>query len=383
MNALLTGLAVGILLAQDLIDLELTAPIGAWQLNVPLADLLALLLLLLALPRLLRERIPWPGAVGAGLLLLACLLSLHGAIAPAEGLHTLVRKPLFCYLAYGVGLAWVVARALPSTALRAGLLGWVGLTAGLSIATSVARIASGDALWFAVIMHITPNHKTLAVALAAGLPLLRAPALGEGRLSRFFIGLALVAIALSASKTAWLATLVGAGLYWPRARPLCWRPALVLPLLAIGLALAYYAPLIVDSRAMLDAARSRHSLDLRAWQMFAAHPLVGSGIGMNVLIEQVTFPHYRVNGVDAHGLIQKVGSETGALGLTGYLLFLGAVLRDLRLRWTGGLGAPAYTALATVITLHFTLLFSTETWSMTQWIPFAVAWGIAHREAGR
>src|SRR5204862_114366 len=68
--------------------------------------------------------------------------------------------------------------------------------------------------------------------------------------------------------------------------------------------------------------------------------------GANVRFEQQTFPDYRVNGVDAHGAIQKVGSEYGLLGLGAWLTFVGAMALRLRRRapvlagWDGWLAPP-------------------------------------------
>lgn len=371
-------LLAAVLLTQSYIDLELQTTLLGWSANAPVADLAALCLIpLAALSWLSRRPHPLPGAAGYLLLLLAGGLSLNNAIRPEVGLHFLIRKPLFLYVAYAFGVVWAV-RALPRRWVLWLLLGWAGSTAGLSVVTSVLRVVGGDALWFSKLTGLTPNHKTLAVSLAGGLPLLVAAAGLPGR--RFVVGLSVLAIFASASKTAWLMLLLGAGLFWPRQRPLahCWQ---IVPVIALGVALAYYAPLLLQSRAMLDAARSRHSLNRRAIEMFTANPICGGGVGMNVHIEQVTFPDYRVNGVDAHGVIQKVGSETGLLGLVGYGWFSLATLWGLRKRWEadGGTveGLP-YGAIATWGVSTAGLFLSTETFSQTWWAPVSVAWGLAH-----
>ena len=102
-------LAVVILLTQSLIDLELAVDLGAWHLNAPVADLVALALLPLAAAAWLRDRTPLPGVAGYLVFLVASALSLYEAIQPAEGLHHLLRKPIFLYLAYGFGLGFVIA----------------------------------------------------------------------------------------------------------------------------------------------------------------------------------------------------------------------------------------------------------------------------------
>lgn len=382
MAALAIPLLIVILLSQSYIDLELVVPLGR-TFNAPVADWAALLLLPLAAAGWLRrDRTPLPGAAGYALMLLAALLSVRVAISPADALYHLLRKPLFFYVAYGFGLVWLVRRTSPRV-LWGAMIAWALSTAGLSLLTSVSRILAGDALWFASISGLTPNHKTLAVGLSTALPLLigrRGSA--PGRPIDLAVALSLAAIGLSASKTAWIIAAFSVAWFLPRSRPLSTRPRLILPALVLAVALAYYAPVLLGSRAMLDAARSRHSLNERAWSMFSAHPLIGSGTGMNVLVEQVTFPHYRVNGVDAHGVIQKVGSETGLLGLIGYGWFSLSCLGAARRRWQedgGDFSGTGYGAVGCIAALQVSLLLSTETFSQTWWIPFAVSWGQAHR----
>ena len=144
--------------------------------------------------------------------------------------------------------------------------------------------------------------------------------------------------------------------------------------------MAVYAPVLLQSKTMLDAARSRHSLNKRAWSMVVDR-LLGQGPETSVLLERVTFPDYRINGVDAHGAIQKVASETGILGLGAWGAFTVGTGLALRRRWRAAGGAftgmPEATT-ATFCTLHANLLLSTETFSPTHWGPLALAWGLSH-----
>jgi O-antigen ligase len=389
------------------IDLELKVGLFGWEANAPAADVATLLLLPLALlglwvrPASGAPRWPdlpgWPGQL---LFLVACALSLSAAAYPDEALHHLIRKPLFVYVAYGFGLGWALQRAAsPAFARRALQIG-LALTALVSVGSSLGRIAAGDTLWFQALSGITPNHKTLAVALAGAAPLLFGAALrpvgarrpgGEGApdlLARGLSGLLVLAVLLSASKTAWITLALGLAWFFPGHRPIATRWRALLPGAALALALAYYAPVILGSRTMLDAARSRHSLNERAQHMWEAHPLIGSGTGMNVRWEESTFPHYRVNGVDAHGVFAKVASETGLLGLVGYGLFVGGAGLAMRRRWRTGAAttgqhpyrSEAWAALGAFGALHTNLLFSTELFSPTHWVPLMAAWAAAHRE---
>lgn len=386
---LIAGLGLCLLLwVQAFIDLEWAVDLGPWHMNAPLADLLAAGLIPIGLTLWRGTPTPLPGWRGYALFLLACLGSLATANDLGTAAHHLIRKPLFLYVAYAVALPVIVRRA-PDRLVAAGLLGGVLATCAVSLITSVGRIAAGEALWFQTIEGLTPNHKTLAVALAAQIPLLLAlptllPALPP-RLTRLrwpALALLLLTLAGSASKTAWITAFFALAWFVPRGRPLATRPRLLAPLVVVSLALALYAPLLIGSKAMLDAARSRHSLNVRAWEMFARHPLLGSGTGMNVVEEMVTFPHYRVNGVDAHGVIQKVASETGLAGLAGYLAFVVATgLPLLRRARQEGSAGPAWALLATFGALHLNLLLSTETLSPTHWAPFALMWGLFWRTA--
>jgi O-antigen ligase len=163
----------------------------------------------------------------------------------------------------------------------------------------------------------------------------------------------------------------------------------VLGVVVVGMLAALYGPLLARSHAQLDAARSRHSLDKRALAMVTERPALGEGGGANVRREMVTFPHYRVNGVDAHGAIQKVASEYGVVGLAGWLAFVGAVGARLARRapvgalLPDGLAPPqlAVGLWATFVALHVNLLLSTETFSQTHWAPLALVWGLSRRRA--
>lgn len=361
-RALLVG---GVLLSFPYIGLELRLDLPGWALNVPLADLAAAGLVALAAwgPR----APPLPGVLGFGLLILAGLAALPAAPDPAQSAWTLLRKPVFLWLAYGLAFARAVVTAPVLPALRAG----VGLAAAVLLVSSVERIASGLALWWSPIAGLTNNHKTLAVALSPTLPLLLG--VGRTRLDRALAALVVVALLASVSRTAWISAATGLAWFVPfRGRPLAERPAVVPGIVVVGLALALIVPVWSGSMMQLDAARSRHSLNLRAWTMFREHPLFGMGLGSNVVYEMVTYPHYRVNGVDAHGVFQKLASETGLVGLVGWLAGTWSTARAIR---------PHRALWASFVALHVNLLLSTETFSQTHWAVLGLLWGLAARPA--
>jgi O-antigen ligase len=382
-----TLLVALVVLAFPYIALAVDLPLGPLHLDTPIADLAAAALVPLALLGMSRARPPrLPGLAGYALLVGAGLAALPGLADRGPAAWFLLRKPVFLYVAYGGALAWLVTRELSRRAVRRMLLATVTLASVASLATSVGRIAAGNTLWFASIEGLTNNHKTLAVALAPLVPLLLG--LRRSRLDLAVVALALAAISLSLSRTAWIAAVVG--LAWfvvVRGRALSARRGLALGVVVVGIAGALYGPLLTGSVAQLDAARSRHSLDKRALEMFESRPILGMGGGANVRFEQQTFPDYRVNGVDAHGAVQKVASEYGVVGLAGYALFVGAMALRLRRRaGPGGLPAGplappdvARGSWATFVALHVNLILSTETFSQTHWVPLALVWGLSWR----
>lgn len=388
MNRALGAVGVGLLAvllgAWPYIDLQLAAPIGGWAFNAPVADLAAMALAPIGALLLLRAGCPaaaraplLAALLGYGMLLAAGLAS--GVLSPerSAALHEWVRKPLFFGLVYGVGLTGFVLAAGRDEAVRRLLLAAVALCTAISLATSVGRILAGDTLWFQAVSGLTNNHKTLAVALAPALPLLWGwRAEPPGRWTRVVVAMGALALLFSMSRTAWISAVVAAAFFvqW-RGRPLAAFRATVPVILVLGVLGATYGPLLTGSLAQLDALRSRHSLDKRSWALFSEAPLVGAGPGASVRVEVPTFPDYRVNGVDAHGVVQKVGAEYGLVGLAGMAAAVAALGSALRRRHTLGSGVwPAFLA------LHANLLLSTETFSQTHWAILALVVGGGLRE---
>lgn len=373
MNRVATALVVVVLVTFPYIDLEFSIPVGQHEVNLPVADAAALCLLALMVVQ------PKPAATFPAshrfylLFLLLGGLSAFYASNSAVALHDWLRKPVFSGLAYGLALAGTVS-LLPSTeTLRRALLAGCALVATISLATSVQRIVGGDALWFGAIAGLTNNHKTLAVALAPALVLCWG--WQRDNATRMVVGLGVAALALSVSRTAWIAAAVGSCWFivWG-GKTLAARRGLVFAVLIAGVLGATYSPLLTQSFAQLDALRSRHSLDLRAWRLFTENPILGAGAGASVRDEAQTFPHYRVNGVEAHGVIQKVASEHGLVGLLAYGAFVASAAQAVRRRHRDGCGVwPAFVA------LHANLLLSTETFTQTHWAMFGLLTGLVAR----
>jgi hypothetical protein len=378
------------LLTAPYIDWQLTAavplPGGAvWNLNVPVADAMALLALvtslLPSLPSVLRRRPDalqvLEGAAWLGLWGIGAFAAHHGDGLPGagpDGLHTLVRKPIFLCLAWRVGFAECVRRGAIGGRTRSTLQGLsvaALLCAALLFGSSVARIGSGEAFWWRAIEGLTNNHKTLAVFLAPLLPLVSLvswPAAAA-------IGVALV---LSWSKAAWVTALYGLGWVVLPRRVRAWSLGAGA---AIGLLAMAALPYLARSVEQIDSLRSRMSLNKRAIAMFWDHPWVGYGAGSNVRYELSTFPDYRVNGVDAHGVFAKLISEFGGLGLCAWLVANGAIaLRFSRATCGGARASRLDDAIwGCFLALNLNLLTSTETFSQTHWAILGLLTGLSAR----
>lgn len=359
-------------------------PIGAWDFNAPVADLAAMLLAPLGALVLALHGVPaaarsaWrTAAIGYAVLLAVGLVSALLGADPPAALHEWARKPLFFGLVYGVGLMGWLLLAGRHEAVRGLLLTAVAMCALISLASSAGRIVAGDTLWFQAVGGLTNNHKTLAVAMAPALPLLWGWSGGPpDRWTRTIVGLGALALLASMSRTAWISAAAASAFFilW-RGRPLASRRATVPVVVLLGVLGATYGPALTGSLAQLDALRSRHSLDKRAWSLFVESPVVGASPGHSVRVEVSTFPDYRVNGVDAHGVVQKLGGEYGLLGLAGYATAVVALGMALRRRHQSGTGEwPGFVA------LHVNLLLSTETFSQTHWVILALVLGRGLRD---
>lgn len=376
LDALGTAVLVIALLAAPYIDAEVRARVFTWSVNVPVADLAALCAIGLVLARaaLSGERPAVTSdhlleALGWAVLWTAGWVGRHaGDALPGAGpgaLHTLLRKPVFLCLAWRLAVAHLVA-ARPQLTRRAVAASAL-ICAGVLVASSSARIADGDAFWWRAIAGLTNNHKTLAVFVAPIVPLLWGQPV--------VLAVVAVALALAWSKAALVTAALG-GLWM--AAPRRWRWRATAGSAALGLATMTALPWVMRSPEQLDALRSRVSLNKRAAEMFLAHPLTGYGAGTNVRYEVSTYPDYRVNGVDAHGVLAKLLSEFGVLGTAGWLLATGSLLVVFarRARRARGLDDAL---LGSFLALHLSLLTSTEAFSQTHWAVLGVLCGLSAR----
>ena len=304
MNRVYLGLVAVILFCQAFIDLEVGWPLPFWDLNAPVADWAALALTAL-LPVLwwtsTRETRPIPPAPYAAAVLgivaivsACCLDTTTVPSTPLESLKWTVRKPAFLFIAYAIGLPLALQR-LPSRAVRHMVIASIALVAAISLLTSAIRFAFGWDLWWMELQGLTPNHKTLAAWLAPWLPWLWT--FRTHRRLRWVLWATLLAVLLSMAKLPIVVLLFG--LTWcihQRGRPLItrWRTSLIalglLAVTSVALPAAMNSPEILNelhtrhplgvrARMVIDAGRSRNSINLRAFEMWRSRPLLGAGPG--------------------------------------------------------------------------------------------------------
>jgi len=343
-----------------------------------------------AMPLVLPALLPFALFIAAG------LLSAVPSPWRLESLYFLLRKPLFCYLAYGVGLTGVLLWLQNLRAIYLLVLAAATLMSIVCIGMTLPLWLMGHFTTFQPVPYLAVNQKAFAVALAPYLPFIwMGRDAWSPQIRRFamgVLGLAGVAIVMTVSKNAWItAAFALFGLArWPlrRGPRLLRQPALMGCVVLGCTGLMVLLPFLLQDRMMSDAFDSRMSLNVRAWEMFIRHPIVGYGAGTSTLFEISTFPHYRINGVDAHGVIQKVAPELGLLGIGAYLWFVWAVMQWLWRRafgssvWDGptsvagssGDRDPLLVGAVTLgLALYVNLLLSTEAFTSSHWVPLSLA----------
>ncbi|MCK6526158.1 O-antigen ligase family protein [Myxococcota bacterium] len=347
-----------------------------------------------------------PPAVGRGVALLAVSLvawALVAAVWAGDGgappwlgfpvrVHDWARWPLFDVVVYGVALRAAVAALGAPAVLGAEAAWFVGLSA-FCLATSAYRILGGGATWIHVLLPWAHNHKSLAICLGVSWPLVWAWGRDEGAgprrraASRALVALGIAAVLLSFSRTALLAAAAGGAALWlggarPRPGRLSSRP-LVTGALAAGLAAAALAvlPRLLGLERLVDSTSTRIWLLGKAFSLVGESPWTGVGPGGFVgASAPVPAPSEVVAGLGPHGLLESLAAE---LGLPGLLLG-GALAATTLLRLVPATTGPVPRAcFATGAALLLSVLLSTETWTHTTWIPWAICLGLSPAPSGK
>ena len=195
----------------------------------------------------------------------------------------------------------------------------------------------------------------------------------------------MIAVALlTLSRAGWIALAVEAAVaaHFAGGKKM-WRYYLgrVWPLaLAVLPILFYFVYFLSGSDIVRGSNATRWSLTQISWMYFQEHPLIGTGIGSFVPLVADTWYFTLEFGdpVDAHGIVQKIGTEQGILGLVTFALFVWLLLRRVYLRATDlsyddSARAAAVFGLALMCGSLTFQLFNTQYYSSVMWVPLALA----------
>lgn len=340
---------------------------------------------------------PWLPLVGVyGFLALAHVLSVFSSADPDP-----VRAVK--YALRPVFLSYVLFVLLPANFIRsmrrfihaAAILVAVGSVFALDGLRSMFQF-SGDepALHRAhplPILGFSPigdNHNLLAELLVFTAPLALALAvfIRDTRRKRLaqcaaaFMGL--VAL-FTFARSAWIALALQAVFLgmtiWRKHPPVVGRRArTLLMLFAIPLVIAMAVFSI--SPDVKSSTSARVALTSMAWHLASEHPLFGVGAGefTNQLVRIRAFSIDFGDPIDAHGIFQKIGAETGLFGLFAFALLLIRVVQWMRhfwrrvQPWKDEREAFAFLAAAIIGTFAYQL-FNTTYWSAKLWLPLGIA----------
>jgi len=178
-----------------------------------------------------------------------------------------------------------------------------------------------------------PNHLAFFLVLLA--PVLLGAALSEIRLRRaFFIGVFLAGIPmiLSLSKGSWIGfgvALLIIYFYFFKSAKVKSPGRFVLVLLFSLLPFLIFLPLVINRFANITptTVQTRILLARISIELLKKHALIGIGLGnfMKFLAQYAITREFMLNPV--HNEFLRIGSETGVLGLSFFLLFYASILR--------------------------------------------------------
>ncbi len=334
---------------------------------------------------------PWlPLSVGFAALIGAHLLSVFSPTLPDPVMvikYTL-RPVLFVYLA---------AVVLPANFVRSwrrmdeACLALVGVSVWFALdGLRSLFMVGGDALGLYRVHPLTlfgvnplgGNHHALAelMVLAAPLALALATRATEVRLRRVYYAVASifwVVALLTFARAAWLVVVlqvVFLTLFVWRDRLRAHMRTLILASFVL-IPLAFYMTWFSLSAGVADSTSARSLLLDVAWNFFRDSPLVGVGAGMfgerlsRIWAFTVEFGAPQ----DAHGMWQKIGAETGLVGLSALVFTFWSLLSLVRAQWRRLLSdsseARWFLCMVTSVIGAFAYqFFSTSLWSPRVWI---------------
>ncbi len=370
------------------------------SIDIPVSDLVALIALAAWAFRLLfiwqkRKQTDWkpwlPLGISFGLLILAHVLSVFSIAAPNPlfVIKYALRPVLFSYI------AWVL---LPANFLRSRrrLLTTLGvlITSGLIFAFDGLRsLFVFDAALHRArplpIFGVSPigiNHNVLAewLVFVAPLALCAAELTNDKRGKRLLYGLSafmtLIAL-LTFARSAWITLILQAAclIYFNYRQELKRHLRALVSGVILLSPLAVYMVLFSSRTEIQGSTDARAMLTGIAWSLFTASPLIGVGAGTFVDRVGATwlFSYEFGAPLDSHGILQKLGAETGVIGLCAF-----AILLFVLGRWTwrvwqafkvNSLERRAYACLIVAMLGAFSYqIFNTTYWSAKLWLPVGI-----------
>ncbi|MFH1098857.1 MAG: O-antigen ligase family protein [Candidatus Uhrbacteria bacterium] len=375
--------------------------------NVPYVDLLAMATFIGVAIRTVAVR--WQGSASVrfatifrslrgltGLLpflafLAVAVLSLQNVEEVALGIKYLLRPLLFFYLMY-VALPLLVVNSPRRLFVTFRLLFAVGIAVAAMGVWSLIFPPEPGAFRRAVpivMFGMTPlgtNHNLIAEVLVSVIPIgFLLAAFSRERARRWYVvgtcALALVTL-LTFSRNGWLTLSAEVAILliaFARERGLTFKRIVLLALPLVAL-----VALAVGVFSMTTVARSSNINRLRlteiALAQFRAHPLVGGGVG--TFMETVSRDRWYIADFgkpqEAHGLVQKLLAETGALGLITFLWLLVAVVHRLLDVYRRATVSPAWRLILLALLLSAAgsiifQLFNTSYFVSKMWLPLGIA----------
>lgn len=359
--------------------------------NIPIGDVIAMIvavtfclkagtrLSLSASPQFNSTGLAWYGGF-----IVVCLLGLTWSKSFDVSSKFLFRKPIFYSVVYfiAVGGAIIYYYRENKELLYRHLAYSTILISLISIITSLLRIGSGQIWGIMEIAKVTNNHKTLAITLAAHVPFLLSALKLFRHSIRFYtitLFLAIVAIVLSMAKAAWLALLLTIifYLYFSITNPKKRRFITIFSSILVATITITGTILLSQNTEVVRGELGRLFLLLHTYNMFSNAPFLGNGPGTFMvefqqydrIFSQKGFP--TATELDAHGLIFKLVSETGIIGLLFFLVFYFRIIKSVR---NDDVQFQAHGAFLALLILFFlNSFFGTDTFSPRMWFPLTVA----------
>lgn len=151
-------------------------------------------------------------------------------------------------------------------------------------------------------------------------------------------------------------------------------------LLVILPILLYFVYFLLTSPVVASSTSTRLSLTDMALFLFREHPIVGQGVGTftNRVIEFKIYTTEFGEALDAQGVVQKLLSEQGVVGLVTFTAFVGWIVLTILSRYrneeyTAEARGAYFVSLFLLASPLIFQLFNTQYYTSKMWVPIALA----------